>query len=180
MSARRSGANTPLRPSCSDEAIADLTISTVRLEPTFSSFLNRLGIRNYGERRICTCPEGTCRSLRHAMNRYHDREESDSDMELDEAPEGAFETPDDELFAGGDDDLPNGQQQQQQQGGFMMTAPLGNLDHVHDVDGGNFQPGGEFADLLMEEDDDVMYTEVAGIVTGEDGDFDDGRSDNGA
>jgi hypothetical protein len=89
------------------------------------------------------------------MARYHERDtESDSEMEVEDDP-----IPN--LFPPGDEDVP-------------VATPVAADDDL-DSDAGAEVP--MFADDEFE--DEMMYDEVAGIVTGDDGDFDDGRSVGG-
>jgi hypothetical protein len=91
------------------------------------------------------------------MARYHEREsESDSEMEVED--EGM---PD--LFVPGDEDVP---------------PPVVADDDV-DSEAGELPIPIPMDIFDEDEDDEHMFAEVAGIVTGDDGDFDDGRSVGG-
>lgn len=166
MSARRSGANTPLRSWESEDEI-ERPVAPVfsRPAPTFASFLAQLGIRNYAARRTCNCPEGSCVTLRHVMAKYYDRVQIDSDVEEEEEPEGVFETPENEMFLVGPDE-PMGVQAADGENGEEVVEAANGFEN-------------EFED--QEEDVDFLYDEVAGIVTGEDlDDVDDARSVDGS
>ncbi|KAI9005669.1 hypothetical protein DFJ74DRAFT_691674 [Hyaloraphidium curvatum] len=55
--------------------------------PSLPAFLASCAIKSYADRRACSCPPGACGSLRHAMARYHEREDEPAEEEEEEGYE---------------------------------------------------------------------------------------------